>query len=91
MGPKSNDRYLYKKKRIMEVTQRECYIMMEEEIGITQLQVRKAKDHWEPPEARAAQLASIRQMSSKVWRDSACEYQADDRAGVAGLSSRVSG
>ena len=26
---------------------------------------------------REAQLASIRQMSSKVWRGSACEYQAD--------------
>ena len=44
MGPKSNDKYL--KKRIMEVTQREWYMVMEEEIGITQLQVRK------PPEAR---------------------------------------
>ena len=40
---------------------------------------------------RAAQLARIRQMSSKVWRGSACEYQADEQAGVAGLSWRVSG
>ena len=40
---------------------------------------------------RAAQLASIRQMSGQVSRGSAGEYQADERAGVAGLSSRVSG
>ena len=40
---------------------------------------------------RAAQLASIRQMSGHVSRGSAREYQADERAGVAGLSWRVSG
>ena len=40
---------------------------------------------------RAAQLASIRQMSGQVSRGSAGEYQADERAGVVGLSSRVSG
>ena len=33
---------------------------------------------------RAAQLASIRQMSGQVSRGSAGEYQADERAGVAG-------
>ena len=38
-----------------------------------------------------AQLASIRQMSRPVWRDSAGEYQADEQAGVARLSWRVSG
>ena len=37
------------------------------------------------------QLASIRQMSRQVSRGSAGEYQADDQAGVAGLSWRVSG
>ena len=40
---------------------------------------------------RAAQLPSIRQMSGQVSRGSACEYQADERAGVARLSWRVSG
>ena len=40
---------------------------------------------------REAQLASIRQMSGQVLRGSAVEYQADERAGVAGLSWRVSG
>ena len=38
-----------------------------------------------------AQLASIRQMSRQVSRGSAGEYQADERAGVARLSCRVSG
>ena len=33
----------------------------------------------------------MRQMSSKVWRGSAGEYQADEQAGVARLSWRVSG
>ena len=33
---------------------------------------------------RAALMTSIRQMSSKLWRGSACEYQADERAGVVG-------
>ena len=64
VGPKSNDRYLYNR-RIMEVTQRECSMVMEEEIGITQLQARKAKDHWEPPEARRL-----------AWRDSPSELPA---------------
>ena len=40
---------------------------------------------------RAAQLASIRLMSGQVSRGSAGEYQADERAGVARLSWRVSG
>ena len=35
-----------------------------------------------------AQLASIRQMSGQVWRGSAGEYQADERAGVARLTWR---
>ena len=38
-----------------------------------------------------AQLASIRQMSGQVSPGSAGEYQADERAGVARLSWRVSG
>ena len=38
-----------------------------------------------------AQLARIRQMSGQVSRGSAGEYQADERAGVAQLSWRVSG
>ena len=38
-----------------------------------------------------AQLASIRQMSRQVLRGSAEEYQADEQAGVARLSWRVSG
>ena len=33
----------------------------------------------------------FRQMSGQVSRGSAGEYQADEQAGVAGLSSRVSG
>ena len=37
------------------------------------------------------QLASIRQMSRQVSRGSAVQYQADEQAGVAGLSWRVSG
>ena len=37
------------------------------------------------------QLASIRLMSGQVSRGSAREYQADERAGVVGLSWRVSG
>ena len=37
------------------------------------------------------QLASIRLMSGQVSRGSAGEYQADERAGVARLSWRVSG
>ena len=37
------------------------------------------------------QLASIRQMTRQVSRGSSGEYQADERAGVAGLSWRVSG
>ena len=36
-------------------------------------------------------LASIRQMNGQVSRGSAGEYQADERAGVARLSWRVSG
>ena len=40
---------------------------------------------------RAAQLASIRQMSGQVSRGSAGEYQANERARVAWLSWRVSG
>ena len=40
---------------------------------------------------RAAQLASIRKMSRQVSRGSAGEYQADERAGIAQLSWRVSG
>ena len=40
---------------------------------------------------RAAQLASIRLRSGQVSRGSAGEYQADERAGVARLSWRVSG
>ena len=40
---------------------------------------------------RAAQLASIRQMSRQVSRGSAGEYQADEQAGVARLRWRVSG
>ena len=35
---------------------------------------------------RVAQLAIIRQISGQVSRGSAGEYQADERAGVAGLS-----
>ena len=38
-----------------------------------------------------AQLASIRQKSGQVFRGSAGEYQADERAGVARLRSQVSG
>ena len=38
-----------------------------------------------------AQLASIRQMSGQVSRGSAGDYQADERAGVALLTWRVSG
>ena len=38
-----------------------------------------------------AQLARIRQMSGQVSRGSAGEYQADELAGVAGLSWRLSG
>ena len=40
---------------------------------------------------RAAQMASIRQMSRQVSRGSAGEYQADEQAGVARLRWRVSG
>ena len=36
-------------------------------------------------------VASIRQMIGQVWRGSAGEYQADEWAGVARLSRRVSG
>src|SRR5574340_865208 len=43
--------------------------------------------HWEGP----AQLASMRQTSGQVSGGSAGEYQADERAGVARLSWRVSG
>ena len=39
----------------------------------------------------AAHLARIRLKSGQVSRGSAREYQADERAGVAGLSWRVSG
>ena len=38
---------------------------------------------------RAAQLASIRQMSGQVSGGSAGKYQADEQAGVARLSWRV--
>ena len=38
-----------------------------------------------------AQLAIIRQCSTQVSRGSASEYQADEQAGVAQLSWRVSG
>ena len=40
---------------------------------------------------RAAQLASIRQMSGQVSRGSVAEYQADERAEVAWLRCCVSG
>ena len=40
---------------------------------------------------RAAHLEIVKQMSRQVSRGSAGEYQADDRAGVARLSWRVSG
>ena len=36
-----------------------------------------------------AELASIRQMSRQVSRGSAGEYQADEQAGVAGVSWRL--
>ena len=39
----------------------------------------------------AAQLAIIKQMSRQVSRGSAGDYQADEKAGVARLSWRVSG
>ena len=42
-------------------------------------------------QCRAAPVASIRQMSGQVSRGSDGEYQADERAGVARLSCRVSG
>ena len=48
-------------------------------------------DYVDDREYRAAQLASIRQMSGQVSRGSAGDYQADERAGVARLSWRVSG
>ena len=38
-----------------------------------------------------AQLANMRQMSRQVSPGSAGEYQADEQAGVAGLSWRLSG
>ena len=44
-----------------------------------------------PDRCREAQLASIRQMSRQVSRGSDGEYQADEQAGVARLSWRVSG
>ena len=44
-----------------------------------------------PGRCRGAQLASIRLMSGQVSRGSAGEYHADEQAGVAGLSWRVSG
>ena len=40
---------------------------------------------------RVAQVAIIKQMSGQVSRGSAGDYQADERAGVARLSWRVSG
>ena len=40
---------------------------------------------------RVDSLASMRQMNGQVSRGSAGEYQADERAGVARLSWRVSG
>ena len=40
-------------------------------------------------QVRAAPLASIRQMSRQVSRGSAGEYQADEQAGVAGVSWRL--
>ena len=39
---------------------------------------------------RLAQLAIIKQMSRRVWRGSDGDYQADERAGVARLSWRLS-
>ena len=39
----------------------------------------------------AGPLAIIRQMSTHVSRGSAGEYQADEQAGIEGLSRRVSG
>ena len=44
-----------------------------------------------PPVSLDAQLASIRQMSRQGSRGSAGEYQADEQAGVARLTWRVSG
>ena len=41
-------------------------------------------------QVRAAQLAIIKEMSKQVSLTSAGDYQADDRAGVAGLSWRLS-
>ena len=38
-----------------------------------------------------AELAIIRQMSRQVSRESVDEYQADEQAGVAGLSWQLSG
>ena len=42
-------------------------------------------------DGKASELAIISQMSGQVSRGSAVEYQADERAGVARLSWRVSG
>ena len=44
-----------------------------------------------PGRCAVAHLAGIRQMSRQVSRGSVGEYQADERAGVARLSWRVSG
>ena len=42
-------------------------------------------------QSHAAPLASVKQMSRQVWRDSVGEYQADEPAVVARLSWQVSG
>ena len=53
--------------------------------------VRRGSSEEIPLVQDAAPLPSIRQMSGQVSRGSDGEYQADEQAGVAGLSWRVSG
>ena len=61
----------------------------DEEAGVARLSCRLSGRS--AGRCRAAQLASIRQMSGQVSRGSAGEYQADEQAGVAWLIWRLSG
>src|SRR5574340_1664655 len=65
-----------------------CFFFFQAEDGIRDLLVTGVQTCALPI---LAQLASIRQMIGQVSHGSAGEYQADERAGVARLSWRVSG
>ena len=89
---KHKERILTAAREKQQITYKGNSLCLTIDLSAETLQARREwQDIFKILRCREAQLASIRQMSSKVWRGSACEYQDDELAGVARLSWRVSG